>query len=230
MKRSEINARIRDADAFFKHQGFRLPPFAYWTPADWAARGPEVAEIVDHALGWDITDFGSGDFERLGLFLFTVRNGAAADLQRGGGRVYAEKLMIVGVNQVTPYHFHWHKVEDIINRGGGTLVVQLYNSTPEGVLADSAVTVRTDGVERRLPAGDKVALAPGESITLTTGLYHQFWGESERVLVGEVSCVNDDNTDNRFLDAVGRFPEIEEDAAPLYPLCGEYRKYWKGTT
>ena len=228
MKRSEINARIRDADAFFKAHGFCLPPFAYWTPADWTAKGPEVREIVERGLGWDITDFGGGDFERTGLFLFTVRNGALENLKRGEGKVYAEKLMIVGEGQVTPRHFHWSKVEDIINRGGGKLVLELHHSTPEGGLAEGDVTVSTDGVERRLPAGGRVALGPGESITLPTGLYHAFWGEGERVLVGEVSAVNDDNADNRFYEPVGRFPEIEEDEEPLYPLCNEYRRFWKG--
>jgi D-lyxose ketol-isomerase len=225
MKRSEINARIRDADAFFRRHGFRLPPFAYWTPADWARKGPEAREIVERQLGWDITDFGSGDFERIGLFLFTLRNGALEDLRRGGGKVYAEKLMIVGVGQVTPRHFHWTKVEDILNRGGGNLVIELHNATPDEKPAGTEVRVSTDGVERRLEAGGRVVLGPGESITLPTRMYHQFWGEGSRVLVGEVSAVNDDHADNRFLEPCGRFPAIEEDEAPLYPLCSEYRRF-----
>ena len=227
MKRSQINALIRDADAFFKQHQFHLPPFAYWTPQDWAGKGPEAREIVDKQLGWDITDFGSGDYGKIGLFLFTVRNGALADLKRGAGKVYAEKLMIVEVGQVTPYHFHWNKVEDIINRGGGKLVIQLYNSTPDEKLADTDITVSTDGVVRTLKAGDKVVLQPGESITLPTGLYHQFWGEGSRVLVGEVSTVNDDNCDNRFLTAPGRFPDIDEDEPAMYPLCSEYRRHFR---
>lgn len=228
MTRSEINGLIRDADAFFTAHGFHLPPFAHWTPAEWGRKGPEVREIVERQLGWDITDFGSGDYAKRGLFLFTVRNGLLADLQRGGGKVYAEKLMIVGVGQVTPRHYHWNKVEDIINRGGGRLAIELHNSTPDGQLADTEVVVSTDGVERRVKAGGTVVLSPGESITLPTGLYHQFWGEGGRVLVGEVSAVNDDHADNRFLDPCGRFPAIVEDEAPLYPLCSEYRKFWRG--
>ncbi|MFC1465293.1 MAG: D-lyxose/D-mannose family sugar isomerase, partial [Candidatus Brachytrichaceae bacterium NZ_4S206] len=203
MKRSEINTLIRDADAFCKQHQFYLPPFAYWTPADWAGKGPEVREIVDKQLGWDITDFGGGDYRKMGLFLFTIRNGSLEDLKRGAGKVYAEKLLIVDVDQITPYHFHWSKVEDIINRGGGRLVIQVYNATPDDRLADTDVTVSTDGVLRVLKAGDKVVLQPGESITLPTRLYHQFWAEDSRVLVGEVSTVNDDNNDNRFLNAPG---------------------------
>ena len=62
MKRSEINTIMRRADEFIRQQNFRLPPFAYWTPEEWKHKGPEVREIVQNKLGWDITDFGSGDF------------------------------------------------------------------------------------------------------------------------------------------------------------------------
>ncbi len=77
MKRSEVNRVMQRADDFIRSHGFFLPPFAYWRPADWASKGPEVREIVENQLGWDITDFGLGDFDRYGLFLFTVRNGSA---------------------------------------------------------------------------------------------------------------------------------------------------------
>ncbi len=70
-------------------------------------------------------------------------------------------------------------------------------------------------------------LEPGESITLPTRQYHKFWGEGSRVLVGEVSNVNDDNIDNRFYEPVGRFPDIEEDEEPLYLLCNDYGKYYR---
>lgn len=227
MKRSEINAIMSDADAFMKAHGFHLPPFAYWTPTDWEAKGSEVQEIVDRQLGWDITDFGSGDYSHTGLFIFTLRNGDPADLARGGGKLYAEKVLIVDPGQVTPFHFHWRKVEDFINRGGGKLVMQLYNSTPDEALADTPVTVSVDGVRRSLPAGVTVILNPGESISLPTGLYHKFWGAGSRVLVGEVSLVNDDNTDNRFYEPVGRFPAIEEDEPPLHLLCTDYSRYYR---
>lgn len=228
MKRSEINAILRDADAFIRAHGFYLPPFAYWTPEEWQAKGSDVREIVEHHLGWDITDFGSGEYARRGLFLFTVRNGHTENLKRMRGKVYAEKIMVVGVNQITPMHFHWLKTEDIINRGGGKLVVQLYNSTTADGLADTDVHVSTDGIERVLQAGETVVLAPGESITLTPRVYHTFWGAERRVLVGEVSAVNDDNTDNRFYELVGRFPVIDEDEPPLHLLVNDYARYWKG--
>ncbi len=230
MKRSEINAIMREADAFIKSRGFYLPPFAYWTPEVWTTKGPEAREIVDNQLGWDITDFGRGDYKNQGLFLFTIRNGSPNNLKAMRGKVYAEKLLIVDVDQVTPLHFHWSKMEDIINRGGGKLVIQLYNSTPDDKLADTEVQVSTDGVTRTVKAGDCVVLSPGESISLPTRLYHKFWGAEGRVLVGEVSMVNDDNTDNRFYEPTGRFPEIEEDEAPLYLLCKDYAKYYRGNS
>ncbi len=227
MKRSEINQIMRDADRFIRARGFYLPPFAYWTPADWQAKGPEASEIVENGLGWDITDFGRGDYRKMGLFLFTLRNGNPANLRTMQGKIYAEKLLIVDVDQVTPMHFHWNKAEDIINRGGGQLLVQLYNATPDDGLDDRPVTVSMDGVRYTLPAGATVTLHPGESITLPQRLYHTFWGADERVLVGEVSVVNDDSRDNRFYEPMGRFPEIEEDEPPLYLLIQDYPKYYR---
>ena len=227
MKRSKINTILREADAFIKEHGFYLPPFAYWTPDDWSTKGEEVREIVENGLGWDITDFGLGDYEKCGLFLFTIRNGTPENLRSGSGKVYAEKIMIVGVDQVTPMHLHWAKTEDIINRGGGKLVIRVYNSTGDEDLAGTDVTLSLDGVQRTLKAGETVVLSPGESITLPPLCYHTFWGAESRVLVGEVSTVNDDNADNRFHKPVGRFPQIEEDEPPLYLLVNDYRRYYR---
>ncbi len=227
MRRSEINQIIREADAFMKVNGFHLPPFAYWTPEQWQTKGPEVSEIVENNLGWDITDFGLGDFGKTGLFLFTIRNGGLENLKTGQGKTYAEKVLIVDVDQVTPLHFHWSKTEDIINRGGGKLAIKLYNSTEDEQLAQTDITVSLDGVVQHFNAGDTVILDVGESITLPTGLYHEFWGVEQKVLVGEVSKVNDDANDNRFFEPIGRFPEIKEDEAPLHLLVGDYSRYYQ---
>jgi len=227
MKRSEINTIMRDSDDFIRQHNFWLPPFAYWTPEDWMEKGDECAEIVDRQLGWDITDFGSGEFENIGLFVFTIRNGNPEDLKTGRGKLYAEKILVVNVDQVTPMHFHWSKSEDIINRGGGQLKIQVYNSTADDKLDTSDVTVNIDGVKRIVPAGSIITLNNGESITMTDHLYHKFWGSGSRTLVGEVSTVNDDNIDNRFYEPVGRFPKIEEDTAPLHLLCTDYPTYYK---
>ena len=225
MKRSEINRIMDEAQAFLNDHRFLLPPFSQWTPDEWSKKGPEAKEIVANNLGWDITDFGSGDFLKCGLFLFTIRNGGSENLKAMKGKLYAEKIMIVEVGQVTPMHFHWHKTEDIINRGGGKLVIKLHPSKADESLADEDAIVSVDGVTRRVRAGDSVVLGPGESITLTPGLYHEFWGEEKRVLVGEVSMVNDDHSDNRFFKPIGRFPAIIEDEPPTHLLTMDYPKY-----
>lgn len=223
MKRSEINQIMRETLEFFEKENAKVPPFVLWTPQEWKNKGNEVREIRDNMLGWDITDYGQGDFSKIGLLLITLRNGNQQNPEKYP-KPYAEKLMVVREEQVTPMHFHFHKMEDIINRGGGNLVVKLYNSTEDEELADTDVHVFLDGVEHVYPAGSEVILHPGESITMNPGLYHRFWGEKGKgtVLVGEVSMCNDDNADNRFYDQVGRFPEIEEDEEPLYLLCNEY--------
>lgn len=229
MRRSELNRIIADGIAFFEEMKFRLPPFADWSAGDWSAKGPECAAVVREQLGWDITDFGTEDFAHCGLFLFTLRNGILADAQAGEGKPYAEKIMIVREAQVTPTHFHTHKMEDIINRGGGNLVVRLWNATGADALADSDVVVCVDSIAETLPAGGDLVLKPGQSVALPQRLYHKFWGEegSGLTLVGEVSLVNDDRTDNHFLSAPGRFPAIEEDEAPLRLLVSDYGRYYR---
>ncbi len=229
MKRSEINAIMKKSLAFLKKNKFLLPPFATWTPAEWRKKGKECREIIEQQLGWDITDFGSGDFAKVGLFLFTIRNGTLEDLKNPLGKVYAEKIMIVRENQLTPTHFHHQKMEDIINRGGGNLVIRLWNATDKDELAKTPVTVSKDGVRVTVPAGGTIKLRPGDSVCLPQRNYHRFWGEKGKgtVLVGEVSRVNDDRVDNHFYDKVGRFPQIEEDVQPLYLLYNDYARYFK---
>ena len=223
MKRSEINQILENAKAFMEERKFFLPPWACWSVSDWKKNKESASEVINNMLGWDITDFGSGDFYRRGLFLFTLRNGKF----NVDKKPYAEKIMIVEENHETPMHFHWAKMEDIINRGGGNLVIELYNSTPDEAFAETPVRLKTDGVERTVSAGGKVVLTPGESICLEQGIYHRFYGEPGRgkVLVGEVSMVNDDTSDNRFHEVIGRFPSIEEDVEPLHLLVSDYVKF-----
>ena len=75
MKRSEINAAIRDMEALIREHGFELPPFCNFTPEEWQNKSAEYDEIRDNMLGWDITDYGLGDFEKVGFALITLRNG-----------------------------------------------------------------------------------------------------------------------------------------------------------
>lgn len=219
MKRSEINTYLAEALAAFQKAGFTLPPFGYLPYEKWSTRGHEYDEIRRCMLGWDITDFGSGDFLRIGLTLFTLRNGDPTD---PAGKTYAEKLMYVRSGQVTPMHYHTRKMEDIIVRAGANLIVELWLPDENGGLSDRDVTVSMDGVRQTFPAGTRIALAPGQSITMARGLYHSFFADGGPCVVGEVSMVNDDNTDNHFLEACGRFPPIEEDAEPEFCLCFAY--------
>ncbi|MAZ17198.1 D-lyxose/D-mannose family sugar isomerase [Oricola sp.] len=224
MKRSAINEIIRESDAFIRSFGYVMPPFAYWSPEEMKRRtAGDSARIRDHRLGWDITDYGQGKFDDLGLFLFTVRNGNNANVGRGRGMLYAEKIMISGENQISPMHRHNLKTEDIINKGGGTLVLELFKAKPDGSIDENAdVNTFTDGTARTLPAGSLLKLAPGESVTLEPDTWHAFWGEGGKVLIGEVSNVNDDLTDNIFRDPIGRFSTVDEDAPPLHLLVSDY--------
>jgi len=225
MKRSRINAIMAEADEMMRRHGFHLPPFAYWTPEAFAAR-TDADEIRRARLGWDITDYGQGRFDEMGLFLFTLRNGRLDDLQRGGGMCYAEKLLISRRDQISPMHTHALKAEDIINRGGATLVVELHGSDDAGGFApDRGGLVRCDGIVRAFAPGERIALAPGASVTLMPGDWHAFWGEGGDVLIGEVSTVNDDLTDNIFRDPIGRFAEVEEDEAPTHLMVSDYDQW-----
>jgi len=168
MKRRQINRYLADSLQFFSQMKFALPQWATWSPAQWRGQLPQVQEIVDCQLGWDITDF-----------------------------------------------------------AGGNLMVQLYGATADDQLSDEPITLSVDGFCRTVAAGSTITLHPGESVTLDQRVYHRFYGEvgKGKVLVGEVSSVNDDSCDNRFLTAPGRFPAIDEDEAPLYLLSTDYRNY-----
>ena len=224
MERSEINEILEESDRFIRSFGYVMPPFAYWSPQEMRARtASDAGAIRANRLGWDITDYGQGRFEDLGLFLFTVRNGSAADLAAGRGMLYAEKIMISRKDQLSPMHRHNIKAEDIINRGGGKLVLELFAAAEDGSIDPSAdVAIPTDGVVRKLPAGGLLKLDPGESVTLMPGVWHAFWGEGGDVLIGEVSTVNDDLTDNVFREPIGRFSTIIEDEKPRHLLVSDY--------
>ena len=224
MKRSEINSALREMEDMLRNCRIALPPFCSFTPEDWQKLGHEYDEVRDCMLGWDITDYGLGDFERVGFSLITLRNGNRAMADKYP-KVYAEKLLYLKESQYSPMHFHWFKTEDIINRAGGTVLIRVYNALPdEEIDRESEVTVHTDGRTYTVPAGTQIRLSPGESIHIQRRLYHDFAVEpgTGPVLLGEVSQCNDDKTDNRFNPPVGRFPTIVEDEPPYRLLCGEY--------
>ncbi len=137
--------------------------------------------------------------------------------------------MISRAGQITPLHYHVHKTEDIINRGGDRLVFQFYGHSKEDPCEldrDCTIEVPGDGRLHRLKAGERISICPGESMTLHPGVFHSFQAEDDDVVIGEVSAVNDDHSDNIFHGRQLRFPEIDEDEAPLHLLVSDYAG-WK---
>ena len=206
MKRSRINQVIKDMEALAKENGFHLPPFCSWTPEEWDEKGHECDEIRDNKLGWDITDYGLGRFDELGFALVTIRNGNLKDPKYK--KPYAEKLLMLYPGQDSPLHYHWSKMEDIINRGGNDLYITVFNGAEGNKKLDTDVTVVTDGVNA------KTDTVPSKRVVMPK--------EGGPVLLGEVSMCNDDENDNCFYEQMGRFPEIEEDEPPYRYLCTEY--------
>lgn len=215
MQRSRINRALREAQAMCDRYLWRLPEWASWSPADHAANRAQSDWLGERQIGWDVTDYGRGDYDRMGLALLCVRNGIQGDPDEVP---YAEKLLFVGQDQEAPFHAHKVKLEDIIVRGGGTLVVEF---TAEGSFA-TPDAVRIDGRLTDWRRGP-VKLRAGSGVTIPRGLQHRFWGEGAPVFVAEVSQCNDDKNDNFFLDHVPRFSQIEEDEPAWRPLWSDGR-------
>jgi D-lyxose ketol-isomerase len=221
MKRSEINRYVKEAKSFLNKNHFYLPVWTEWTPEEWAGKGEECKEIRQNELGWDVTDFGKGNFLHEGLTLVTIRNGNL----KLDKKPYCEKIMYVREGQITPTHFHWTKMEDIINRGGGTLCIKIWKASADEKPMEEDVSIQIDGVTTTVKAGSVIRLTKGMSISFVPYIYHEFWSEDGDSLIGEVSTVNDDKVDNRFLEPLPRYPQIEEDEKPAFVLCNEYAKY-----
>lgn len=221
MLRSEIDAAIDSARLLAAEAVFPLPEFAGWSRDEWLNRVDRLGPTLSRGLGWDVTDFGRGDFARYGLCLCTIRNGDVADVDRNTAQTYAEKFMVVEVGQETPFHLHPRKTEDIINRGGGVLHVEVYPADGRD-LGEGTTTTLVDGIQTLVGAGEGVLIRPGQSIQIPSGAFHRFWAENERVLGGEVSATNDDDSDNVFLEPFPRYASIDEDAPARYLLVGEY--------
>nr|WP_315301170.1 D-lyxose/D-mannose family sugar isomerase [Raoultella terrigena] len=222
MKRSQINYAIDKAHAIAETFRVCLPEFAFFTADAWRKQPlEEWCEVLDLQLGWDITDFGRGDFGKIGLTLLTLRNGALNS--SAYPKPYAEKMLQIQQEQQTPWHFHTHKMEDILNRGGGDLCMQLGWATDEALFDERrTVEVSVDGRRRTFKPGETLVLKPGQGVCLPPRLYHRFWAEKAFVLGWEISMVNNDKRDNHFLEPGGRFPAIEEDEPVKWLLCNEY--------
>ncbi len=222
MKRSEINRSLRWAKDFLEANNHRLPPMAYWDMDTWRVHKAQLDTVKRTMLGWDITDFGTGNFAEIGAVLYTIRNGLLAD--PSVGVPYCEKFILMKDGQRLPKHYHVFKTEDIINRAGGTLQIFLWNADKDGNQLDTDVRVYMDGILRIAKAGEEIRIEKGASISLPPYVAHVFGPlpASGDLLIGEVSKVNDDNTDNFFLEPTSRFADIEEDEEILHPLCNEY--------
>ncbi|QYY35397.1 D-lyxose/D-mannose family sugar isomerase [Ruficoccus sp. ZRK36] len=160
---------------------------------------------------WDITDFGLGRFDEYGLVLINLAEEPE----------YCEKLMFARPGQRTPAHTHARKKEDIICRHG-RMALRLWGGHPERGTSGDTLTLRVNGAPRAHVSGKVLVLEAGERVTLTPGVYHEFWPEAEDCIIGEVSTANDDANDNIFVDpAIGRFPGIEEDEPSTVRLISE---------
>ena len=129
MKRSDINKALKELEAMCQKHHCYLPPFCHMTPEQWQEAGHEYDEVRDCMLGWDITDYGLGNFDKFGFSLITIRNGNRA-MEDKYPKVYAEKLLYLKEGQYAPNHFHWFKTEDIINRGGGNVLIGCITPCP----------------------------------------------------------------------------------------------------
>lgn len=219
MKRSELNGYMRDALKFADKMNYKLPPFVRFTCDDWKSKGEDCREIAENYMGWDVTDFGTGDFMKSGLILLTLRNGANTEKYP---KNYGEKLMIAFDRQITPYHMHKRKMEDIINRGGALLVLQCFYLEGDHEISNKPVEVSIDGQVKVFKPCERIELKEGESICLTKELYHSFWGEGGCILIGEVSQYEDYH-DDTFYDEFGLEVRMKmiEDEPVLYPLFDE---------
>ena len=227
MKRSEINAALKWAEKLAASQNITLPRFARYPadPAGFAA--PARAAIVKTLLGWDVTDFGSDDFAHVGAVLFTVRNGSVQDPSLG--TPYAEKYIFLkdGDEQEIPLHYHITKTEDIINRAGGIFCCQVAARGEDGKPDFTRpVTLYRDGEVYEAAPGEVIEIDVGDSITLEPYVYHRFFAKPGcgDLVIGEVSKVNDDSSDNVFAVTRNYFRPIEEDEAPYRLLGCDYPK------
>ena len=191
MKRSEINAVIKKFEALLAEYKFALPPYLDFTPEEWATKGHEYDEIRDNMLGWDVTDYGEGNFDTLGLALITIRNGNVNNPKYT--KPYAEKIIMCDSGQVSPLHFHWNKMEDIINRGGGNVVFKLWNADRKTEQPlDTYVKIFRDGREYTVPAGSEVTVTEiysGASYKVTTEAMQKV-----EIVGGESVITNVENT------------------------------------
>ena len=90
--------------------------------------------------------------------MFTIRNGN----EKTKDKPYCEKILIVDEKQYNPLHYHYFKTEDIINRGGGNIVFELfYGDKKDHHLKNTPVKANIDSVIKSVKPGEKLILKPG---------------------------------------------------------------------
>jgi len=221
MKRSQVDEAINTAIAFFRVFGFSLPAYAYWSPADWLVNQKNITEVLDLGLGWDVTDFGSGNLSRVGRTIFTLRNGRQ-DLDYP--KSYAQKVIYMPEGQRSIIHYHRSKMEDIFNQGGGNILIELWPVARDNNPSSDGLELSISGIKSHVAAGVTICLTPGNWVCIPPNTYHRFWAEEGHgpVLSTEISTVCNDYLDNVFWPVGVRFPPIEEDTSAQYVLCNEY--------
>jgi len=159
---------------------------------------------------WDVTDFGLGNWREFGLVLINL-----ADEPE-----YCEKIMYAKEGMTTPAHCHARKTEDIISRNG-ILRIQLWAGKPEASVG-KPVRLKLNGDPIEIESGAFIDLHSGWRVKIVPGVYHEFVPVTEECVIGEVSTANDDLNDNFFVNSmIGRYPEIEEDEAPIVHLVSD---------
>jgi len=189
MNRSTVNQAVLNAEKMFINNGWYTPP------------EPK----------WDITDFGLGDFNNVGLVLINLAE----------EKEYCEKLMYARKDMTTPCHAHKMKKEDIIVRNG-KFAIQVWKGESRCDQTGEWFQIKINGSFGKVFYGDILRLISGERVRLVPGIYHEFYQPSDECIIGEVSTANDDTPDNYFFNKdIGRFLEINEDKPPVVKLMND---------
>ena len=105
-------------------------------------------------------------------------------------------------------------------------MVELFGSDDQGrFAADRSGVVRCYGNSTPFKAGTRLRLPPGVSVTLMPLDWRAFWDEGGDIVIGGVSTVNDDVSNNLFRDPVGRFAQIDEEGPPTRLLVADYANW-----
>ena len=165
-------------------------------------------------LGWDITDFGMGDFDKVGFSLITLRNGNV--FMDKYTKPYAEKLLYMKEGQSAAMHFHWNKMED--SRLCATMKVYHYLSTRTPYVVGDMVKGRVYEISDRfgvfVAVDDKYsALIPARE---AKGKYRP-----GKILELRVSEVKEDGKMN-VTDRQKAYLQINEDAENVLEVINEF--------